>query len=206
MASHQTQFLIQKSSPVLVVDDDAATARMVVAALKLAGIEANAATNGRTAFRAASSSDVQVIVMDLQLPEWDGLSAIRSIGMTRPEVKIVVFSAYLNPSVREDLGGEPGVVAVVNKPDGIPEVVRIVRASLSGIAGAGAGPAGSSAAASDVTPGPSGVGASAAARAASPVPAAGGPAGATAPGSPAGPATGPASAPSRTGKPDTGDR
>jgi len=55
-----------------------------------------AAENGRQAVDAARATAPDVVVMDLGMPELDGVSAIREILAERPEVAVVVLTMYEN--------------------------------------------------------------------------------------------------------------
>jgi DNA-binding NarL/FixJ family response regulator len=55
-----------------------------------------AAENGRQAVDAARETAPDVVVMDLHMPELDGVSAIREILAERPEVAVVVLTMFEN--------------------------------------------------------------------------------------------------------------
>jgi two-component system, NarL family, response regulator LiaR len=80
---------------VLIADDDPLARRAIRGALETRTefeICGEAAT-GEEAIRLASSSDPDVVVMDVTMPGLDGIAATRRILRASPESKIVVFSA-----------------------------------------------------------------------------------------------------------------
>jgi two-component system, NarL family, response regulator LiaR len=80
---------------VLVVDDDPLARRAIRGALEEPPefeICGEAAT-GQDAIRLASTSDPDVVVMDVTMPGLDGIAATRRILRASPESRIVVFSA-----------------------------------------------------------------------------------------------------------------
>jgi DNA-binding NarL/FixJ family response regulator len=52
------------------------------------------AANGEEAVHLASSLQPEVILMDLRMPEMDGVSAIREIKSSQPEIEILVLTTY----------------------------------------------------------------------------------------------------------------
>lgn len=79
---------------VLVVDDHFVVRKGVCALLAGAAdiVVVGEAADGRQAIEEAGRCDPQVILMDLKLPELDGVEAIRKILAVRPEVGIVVLT------------------------------------------------------------------------------------------------------------------
>jgi two-component system response regulator TctD len=77
----------------LVVEDDPALAQALALALSRRGFNVAQATDGRTALDRATSETFSAIVLDLTLPEMDGLDVLRGIrdkGITTP---VIVLTA-----------------------------------------------------------------------------------------------------------------
>ena len=106
----------KKQTDVLVVDDDASLQALVSEVLKLEGYSFDVATSGKEAFRFAMSNEYKLILMDINMPEWDGLTAIRSLDFVQEIQKIIVVSAYLNTEILHELNKEPLVVGWLEKP------------------------------------------------------------------------------------------
>ncbi|MDR2935527.1 MAG: response regulator, partial [Candidatus Adiutrix sp.] len=64
---------------ILVVDDNQLNQRLAVTLLTKRGHSAAAASNGREALEAIAGGDFDVVLMDIQMPVMDGLTAIREI-------------------------------------------------------------------------------------------------------------------------------
>ena len=82
---------------VLVVDDHTVVRKGLCSLLSAPkyGIDVvGEATNGQEAIKKARQLQPQVILMDLVMPELDGLQAIRTIGVENPEARILVLTSY----------------------------------------------------------------------------------------------------------------
>jgi diguanylate cyclase (GGDEF)-like protein/PAS domain S-box-containing protein len=64
---------------VLVVEDDAATRKLIACLLQRTGWEMTTATSGATAVRAALDADADVVLLDLGLPDVDGLEVLSAL-------------------------------------------------------------------------------------------------------------------------------
>ncbi len=77
---------------ILVVDDDAKIVRLVRAYLERAGYRVGEAPDGRAALAAIARDQPALVVLDLMLPEIDGLSVVRAIRRTA-DTPIIILSA-----------------------------------------------------------------------------------------------------------------
>jgi two-component system response regulator RegX3 len=78
--------------PILIVDDDAKIVRLVRTYLEREGYRVVEALDGRAALAAIALEQPLLVVLDLMLPEVDGLSIIRAVRRT-DRVPIVMLSA-----------------------------------------------------------------------------------------------------------------
>jgi CheY-like chemotaxis protein len=90
---------------VLVAEDNAVNRKLAQRILEKRGHRVLLAVNGAEALRVATAESVDVLVMDLQMPEMDGIEAtkrIRSEGRdTVSGMPILGFSAAASPRDRE---------------------------------------------------------------------------------------------------------
>jgi CheY-like chemotaxis protein len=90
----------RRRARVLVVDDAPTNRGLVVALLDSLGVEAIEAADGREAVEVACRTPFDLVLMDLQMPVMDGLSAARAIragegaSATAP---ILAVSAHVDP-------------------------------------------------------------------------------------------------------------
>ena len=109
---------------VLVVDDTDHVRNMLVDMLELDGFEVvGQAASGEDAVRLATETNPDVIVMDYKMPGMDGLSAARAVRETRTSQPIILYTAYLDPTI-EALAKEAGVALCIGKVEGLNQLER----------------------------------------------------------------------------------
>jgi DNA-binding response OmpR family regulator len=114
--------------PILVVDDDVKIVRLVQAYLEREGYRVTTAHDGRTALAAMALDPPALVVLDLMLPEVDGLSVLRAIRR-RDQTPVIVLSA--RGAARDRVEGlEEGADDYVPKPFSPAELVLRVRRLL----------------------------------------------------------------------------
>jgi two-component system KDP operon response regulator KdpE len=112
---------------VLVVDDDPAIRRTLAITLRARGYEVVAAPNGRSALQIVDESVPDVILLDLGLPDMDGLTVLRRVR-SLSRVPIIVVSARTG-SIDKVEALDQGADDFVTKPFSIEELVARVRAA-----------------------------------------------------------------------------
>jgi DNA-binding NarL/FixJ family response regulator len=117
---------------ILIADDHAIIRNGLHALLASEGKpELIEADNGRTAVALAAEHKPDVIIMDLMMPDLNGIDAIRQIRRNDPEAKVVVLSAKTDErTVRESL--EAGASAFVAKESAYEELAAAVKAVGNG--------------------------------------------------------------------------
>lgn len=123
---------------ILVVEDDPAVRNLVTTALDLHGYDVEKAETGELAVMEAASRNPDLIMLDLGLPDIDGVEVISKIrGWSA--VPIIVISARTEDSDKIS-ALDAGADDYLTKPFSVEELLARVRASLrrSGMAGAGA--------------------------------------------------------------------
>jgi two-component system OmpR family response regulator len=78
---------------VLVVDDDEQTRHIVASALRFAGFVVDATYDGRAALEQVSAFDPELIVLDVMMPNLDGLEACRRLRASGIETPVIFLSA-----------------------------------------------------------------------------------------------------------------
>ncbi|MFJ1708439.1 response regulator [Kitasatospora sp. NPDC088346] len=113
---------------VLVVDDEPQIVRALVINLKARKYEVDSAHDGASALELAAARHPDVVVLDLGLPDMDGVEVIKGLrGWTR--VPIIVLSArHASDEKVEAL--DAGADDYVTKPFGMDELLARMRAAV----------------------------------------------------------------------------
>lgn len=113
---------------VLLVDDDDALLRVLTITLRAHGWRVSTATTGAAALHAAAREEPDVVVLDLGLPDGDGVEVLTRLRTTS-EVPVVVLSARRGRGDKVDAldaGGDD----YVTKPFSADELMARLRAAV----------------------------------------------------------------------------
>lgn len=111
----------------LVVDDEPALSELLSMALRYEGWEVQTASNGLEALTAVRTFAPDVMVLDIMMPELDGMSVIRRLREEGAEVPVLFLSA--KDAVDDRIAGlTAGGDDYVTKPFSLEEVVARLRA------------------------------------------------------------------------------
>ena len=118
--------LASAPSRVLVVDDHRAFAEMLAIALQAGGMDVvGTATSAAQAVSLAEQTQPDVVVMDIQMPREDGLSAARRLRQVAPGAVIAVVTAHRDPEwvVRAT---QAGASAFIPKDGSLAEMIDVL--------------------------------------------------------------------------------
>ena len=121
------------SKRILVVDDEPQIVRVLRGYLEAAGFQVTVAYDGVEALAAYRHEAPDLIVLDLALPEMDGLDVARAVRR-EGDVPIIMLTARVDEADRL-IGLELGADDYVTKPFSPREVVARVRAVLRRVGG-----------------------------------------------------------------------
>jgi two-component system OmpR family response regulator len=114
---------------VLVVDDEATLAELLTMALRYEGWEVRAAGTGDEAVRSARQFRPDAVVLDVMLPDVDGLEVLRRMRGHDPQVPVLFLTA--RDAVQDRIAGlTVGGDDYVTKPFSLAEVVARLRALM----------------------------------------------------------------------------
>lgn len=118
---------------VVIADDEPlirAGIRMILTSDREIDVVAEAA-NGREAVELARSHAVDVVLLDIQMPEMDGLSALAELRRTVPATRVIILTTF---GERENVlrALEHGGAGFLLKDTAPAELIRAVRAAAAG--------------------------------------------------------------------------
>lgn len=123
------QGVIGLAKKILVVDDEVSIVTLLSFNLKKAGFDVQTATNGADALKLAQEGQPDLVVLDLMLPEMDGMDVCKQLRQERNYVPILMLTAK-DDEFDKILGLELGADDYMTKPFSPREVVARVKAIL----------------------------------------------------------------------------
>jgi DNA-binding NarL/FixJ family response regulator len=121
---------------ILVVDDLAAvrTAIRMRLSAELDMVVIGEASDGEVAVAMAAALCPDVVLMDVQMPRMDGISATRALQEKCPDVRVVVLTIQDDETTRcrAENAGAAAFVAKTMPPDALPATIRQVAARAPG--------------------------------------------------------------------------
>ena len=119
----------QSEAKLLVVEDDANILELLSASLRFAGFDVSTATSGSAAVSAAKNANPDLVVLDVMLPDLDGLEVTRRLRADGIRVPVLFLTA--RDSVEDKVAGlTVGGDDYVTKPFSLAEIVARARAIL----------------------------------------------------------------------------
>ena len=130
---------------ILIVEDNTDLAFGLRSNLELEGYEVTIASTGKEGLEAASTCDVDLIVLDVMLPEMDGYELLRRLRDSDRSTPVLMLTAR-GEEIDTVRGLRTGADDYVTKPFGLMELIARIEALLrrqrEGVPDAGQGPIG----------------------------------------------------------------
>ncbi len=113
----------------LIVDDDPFMRELLVESLSQEGYQVTAAEDGKQAQHALNLNEFQVALLDLSLPDMDGMELIEAVSNGSPEAQIIIMTGY--PSLESAIEAlRESAQDYIVKPFKLPEVHAAVNRAL----------------------------------------------------------------------------
>jgi DNA-binding NarL/FixJ family response regulator len=119
---------MQKPIQILIVDDQPRARRSVRALLSTwtRVAEVREASNGREALRLVEELPPDLVLMDVRMPEIDGLEATGQIKARWSQVKVIVLSMYIEHRDEALVAGADAFVGKGEAPEKLLDVISAV--------------------------------------------------------------------------------
>ena len=114
---------------ILIIEDEKQIAELLKYALEKEGFEAAMANTGQEAFLKITSFRPELILLDLMLPDMDGLSICREVTSKHKDISVIIVSAK-NDQIDKLIGLEYGADDYITKPFDIREVILRIKSVL----------------------------------------------------------------------------
>ena len=115
-----------KKPSILLVEDEENLHEALKLNLELEGYEVTSAYDGAAALKAVESEYFDLIILDVMLPEMDGINVTETVRLQNIEVPILILSAK-NTSADRVLGLKKGADDYLTKPFNLEELILRVQ-------------------------------------------------------------------------------
>ncbi len=115
---------------ILIVDDEVDACENLRDILADLGYRIGIARNGPEAIEQVARFAYDIALLDLKMPDMDGVNVYRQIKRLRPETVAIVVSAFSGSELAER-AVEEGAAHVVAKPVDVPQLLMAIEASLA---------------------------------------------------------------------------
>ncbi len=124
-------FVDETPADILIVDHEDTRRSVYKDWLETAGYRCEEARDGKAGFRATDRKSYQLVVSQLNLPDWDGIDMAAATGLLNPKQKIlIVASNGLREYDTQELDTMSNVAGYIDGPVNGEKLVRLVRSCL----------------------------------------------------------------------------
>ncbi len=115
----------------LVADDEEQIRNIVGELLKASGVDCDFAADGLDALRRIQKTRYDVLLLDLQMPEMDGLKTLEALKTIDPGLPIVILTGLDDPA-KLQAAKESKVLGILHKPFSLDKLRKILGAAVPG--------------------------------------------------------------------------
>lgn len=115
----------QEKIKLLIVDDEQEFAATLLARLKLRNFEVTTVANGRDAIAAVEEEMPDVMVLDLKMPDLDGLEVLAQLRRKYKHLKVIILTGHGSFEAGRE-GMELGAIDYLMKPVDLNKLIEVV--------------------------------------------------------------------------------
>lgn len=115
---------------ILIVDDDDRLCAMLREALEQLDYQTLVAANGREALDIVEMKQIDCVISDIKMPELDGLTLLRRIRMSHPDLPVVIITGHAYEEHKK-AAAEVGAAGFLMKPFRLQEIEETLKSILS---------------------------------------------------------------------------
>lgn len=117
------------AKPILIVDDEKNIRLALSMSLETLNIPVEAAASGEEALEKLAQGSYGLMLLDLRMPGMDGMEVLRQVAQQRPELKVIIITAYGSIDLAVE-AMKLGAVDFLQKPFDAGQVRDMVRRIL----------------------------------------------------------------------------
>lgn len=117
---------------ILIVDDDRIFSENLSELLMRHGYDPHTTNSGVEALKIVAGDHIELVITDYKMPNMSGYEVIKGVKEIRPEIPVILVTAYGIPSVRVR-AFEAGASGFVVKPFEVNEILGALGIALKGI-------------------------------------------------------------------------
>jgi len=118
-----------ESTLVIVVDDDASVANSTCRLIRSLGMRCEAFFSGADLLNSGRATEASCVILDVRMPNLDGLQLQRRLKEIRSSIPVIFFSAHAGKE-EEDQALRSGAVAFLRKPVHRDNLLRVISMAL----------------------------------------------------------------------------
>jgi len=108
---------------ILLVDDEDQFRTTLAKRLTARGYEVIDIDNGEDSIKAARHENPEVVILDQNMPDWDGIKTLRELKKIRPELQVIMLTGHGSVELAR-VSGQHDIFAFMQKPAAIEEMIE----------------------------------------------------------------------------------
>lgn len=113
---------------VLLVDDEKDFVEVLAERMRSRGLEVTCATSGREAISAVEAQTFDAVLLDLAMPDLDGLETLRRLHEIQPELQVMILSGRATVKTAVE-AMRLGATDIFEKPTDVETLVERIRSA-----------------------------------------------------------------------------